>query len=487
MRIRHLPSIWRGSTLLTSLVFLAGYLASVSSTQRPTFCLAFSNSKGLDVPAHAGNDALLEEKLLASIPSQYKEAGGYSDSGPFELPRNLVGRYSELKLSKSTLELRSKHFAAEIRVTFENTGRGGWAPVLSPDRRTVAYRAKEGKKEFIVIGDKKGEEFDEVRDHVFSPAGDSVTYRARINKRWFIVNAEQKGAEYDKVGPPCYSPNGKKVAYAARDGKLTFIVDGNEKGAEFERVSSPVYSPDGDKLAYVGYKNKECYLIVNGNPVAQYSYIGDFTFASKGGLYAYSAARNPFKWFVVVGEKRGREFEFVYAPAFNPDGSKVVYLAEDKDKLCIVVGDDQQSPKTFGDYSLPVFSPDGSRIAYFDGCEAQAFKQCKHYLFDGNQLVETYPYPVALSDHDNIKITGVDRRDRWIVFSPDGRLTAYRSEQAKKGSWAGTTWRIVIGKMLGPEFDYVGDPLFSSDGTKVAYLAIQGREMSWKVLDVVKN
>lgn len=294
-------------TMLTLLLLCAGYLPPVLSMQRSPFYLAFSNRERLEVPLHkAGNDAPFEEKLLASIPSQYKEPGEYSESGLFT----------------ERLFIKTDHFSAQILVTFEISG-GGWAPILSPDKKTVAYRAKEAKKEFIVIGDQKGEEFDEVRDHVFSPDGSTIAYRARINKRWFMVCAEQKGAEYDKVGPPSYSPDGKKVAYGARNGKVAFIVDGNQKGPEFERVSSPVYSPEGDRLAYVGYKNEKSYLVVGGKTVAEHRYIGDFTFAPKGGSFAYSATSKHGKWFVVVGDKPGKEFLFVYAPPSIPMAAKL--------------------------------------------------------------------------------------------------------------------------------------------------------------------
>jgi hypothetical protein len=43
---------------------------------------------------------------------------------------------------------------------------------------------------------------------------------------------------------------------------------------------------------------------------------------------------------------------------------------------------------------------------------------------------------------------------------------------------------IVIGEKRGPEFDAIFHPYFSSDGTRIAYGAKQGREYWWRVMEV---
>lgn len=54
--------------------------------------------------------------------------------------------------------------------------------------------------------------------------------------------------------------------------------------------------------------------------------IGRFTFSPDGKTVAYYA-RKPAKWFVVVGEKKGEDFDGVRAPTFSPDGRKVAFGA----------------------------------------------------------------------------------------------------------------------------------------------------------------
>jgi hypothetical protein len=43
---------------------------------------------------------------------------------------------------------------------------------------------------------------------------------------------------------------------------------------------------------------------------------------------------------------------------------------------------------------------------------------------------------------------------------------------------------IVVGDKVGPPFDSVTQPVFSPDGSKVAFGAMQGKELWWKVMEV---
>lgn len=119
----------------------------------------------------------LEEKLLTIIPKEYKspENTGSSIKGM----RALWGVFSGIE--------------------FERPGRG-WEPVFSPDYTKFAYRAKMGGHEFIVIGDRKGAEFDEVRYAVFSPYGNKVAYAARQSKKWSSTSAMRKVVSSTKLG-----------------------------------------------------------------------------------------------------------------------------------------------------------------------------------------------------------------------------------------------------------------------------------------------
>ena len=64
-----------------------------------------------------------------------------------------------------------------------------------------------------------------------SPDSKQVAYTARVGKKQFVVVDGKEGKQYDKIGEgtPIFSPDSKRVAYAAKVGKKCFVVvDGKE-------------------------------------------------------------------------------------------------------------------------------------------------------------------------------------------------------------------------------------------------------------------
>lgn len=46
-----------------------------------------------------------------------------------------------------------------------------------------------------------------------------IAYKGGVSTRQYIVVGDQKGPDFDDVGPPIFSPDGKRVAYGARKGR----------------------------------------------------------------------------------------------------------------------------------------------------------------------------------------------------------------------------------------------------------------------------
>ena len=106
------------------------------------------------------------------------------------------------------------------------------------------------------------------------------------------------------------------------------------------------------------------------------------------------------------------------------------------DKVLAVIPDDVKATDIF-------FSPDGRQVAF------KAFKGGKVY--------------VGVNKDKSPEYTAVDAL-RW---SPTGKL-AYRCSN-------GGTWSVVLGNQPGPALAAVGTPVFSPDGTKIAYEGSRGQ------------
>lgn len=78
-----------------------------------------------------------------------------------------------------------------------------------------------------------------------------------------------------------------------------------------------------------------------------------------------------------------------------------------------------------------------------------------------------------VNDHKGTEYDWVGRP----VISPDGTTVAFRV-------WNRYREFIAVNNREGTEFNWVSDPIFSPDGAKLAFAASKGREIWWKVLEV---
>jgi Tol biopolymer transport system component len=143
--------------------------------------------------------------------------------------------------------------------------------------------------------------------------------------------------------------------------------------------------------------------------------------------------------------------------AFCPDGSKVAYSAEARlNNMSVWVNNSRISPE-FSQIVNVVFSPDCSTVAY---------RAVTHRDFDPKAWGKNSIW----INGTRVSPEGSSAYPREPLFSPDGSKVAYVAEIDMKWS----AW--INDKRVSPEFDMIeGDLIFSPDGSSVAYTGVRDK------------
>jgi len=234
---------------------------------------------------------------------------------------------------------------------------------FSPDSKRFAYiglnadRQSDGVrfKWSLVVDGKPGPVFDDlaVNTPIFSPDSKRTAYVASQNKKSFVVVDNQAGPKYETIlGGPVFSPNSARVAYMAvayvsRPVEQLLILDGQVVSKiDNGQLGLPVFSPDSKRIACAGERAKhDCFMMVDNYCGAKYDSTSDGYFSPDSKRLAYSA-RQGDKWFIVVNEQRGSNYDGVRLDGspFSPDGNHLAYAARAGKKWFVVV-DGQQGPE----------------------------------------------------------------------------------------------------------------------------------------------
>jgi hypothetical protein len=106
-------------------------------------------------------------------------------------------------------------FSSWIPKTFE----------VSPDSKRVAYVAKAGDKQVVVVDGEEGKQYDSILEGtpIFSLDSKRVVYGAQIGDKWLVVVDREEGKQYDGIleGTLTFSPDGERIAYIAVVGDIT--------------------------------------------------------------------------------------------------------------------------------------------------------------------------------------------------------------------------------------------------------------------------
>jgi hypothetical protein len=306
--------------------------------------LAFSpDSRHVAYEAKFGNLWYLfvdEKKNDGAI--QYFDQFYFSSDSNKVMRREVTADENAFRLIVSDLA-----FKKEIATTIHNPA----AVIVSPDKTTIAaIRKTEGKQKLIKFSFnqpdvfKEGALYDEIRNPVFSQDSKALAYLAKKGADDYLVlnGKAERIPKGEYPWPPVIRPDNKGVGLIIVGQKGAFLhqafLNDGSQGSPYKECANLTYSRDGKHLAYVAIKNEKFTIVVNGKEGPFFDRTISPQFSPDGEFLVYRA-RQDGKRFVVVADVNGTiirqhpGYERVFETAFTEDGKSVAYGAKDGKQL----------------------------------------------------------------------------------------------------------------------------------------------------------
>ena len=245
-------------------------------------------------------------------------------------------------------------------------------------------------------------------------------------------------------------PSGKYAVGVASVAAATTDALPVQWGPEFDAIDRPAWAHDSATWSYAAARSRSEWVVMKGDEVvASFVDVSYARFAPDGTLaFRGSDGR---KQFIVLGAERQPAFDLVTEPTFRRDGM-LVYTASDAGKHFAVVG--------------------SSRVALPHAAEGAVASA------DGKRLTHWYREDRG-SDKSRLVVNGVSGRDFVRVSRPsihaESGLFAYTA-QDRRGFY------VVTSRGGASRYDGVlWNPRINDEGTLVAFAALKGNELWWKV------
>jgi WD40-like Beta Propeller Repeat len=318
------------------------------------------------------------------------------------------------------------------------------------------------------------------------------------------------------------------------DGRVIPVVNG-APGASFDALVAPFehlrrwqrqrlrwlvgrsdykFSGDGRRFAYVGRRRKGFFISIDGVQSTEYKAIrGEPRFDPTGSTSVYVARVDGVNRLVLNGEVQLEyEVEPGLGPAFSPDGSHIAFVARVRGGEAVVF--DGKAGPTFVRIAYDIKIAPNGRVSYEAALNRKRFRRPERLAFvvDGNVVIESRSFYARLSpdgrriyylDHDSNRwfVDGepLPEGTKWAEFAPDGRLYTVVDDQAfidavplgvpgsnspvftpdgRHSAWHAKVGdkQVLVrdGKIASDQMDFVGNPLFSPDGTRLSFWAYEG-------------
>ena len=343
----------------------------------------------------------------------------------------------------------------------------------------------------------------------FSESGTDVAYVASVGRKFQVVHNQSRSKEYAAVGQIVFTSDGRRIVYPAlsADGKWRMVLDGNE-GRPYDTLLTPRFSPDGKHVVYQAKNGDKWFIVVDNTPnegtIASYT---EPEFSSDATRIAFvEAAASNDKMRLIVSDlsfKKHMEIWSIGDLLSTTSKSKTrIAAAQVVGKKFRIIDFNFATPdvvhegRLYDQIEKLTMSDDGNSLAY---CVLKGQKRL--VVLDGRE--EPLPdgvlreQPVIRPDKKGVGILFVTINQRFFLHqsfinrNKKGKMydEAYNLSYSKNGSYVyearrGSSWFVVVNGAEGPAFDRVISPLFSPDGTRIAYHAKKGGKRFVVIADV---
>ena len=262
------------------------------------------------------------------------------------------------------LEIYATDISGEIVTNLTNSPTNEFSPIVSPDRKSIAFRSGTPENNSIEVISINGGERKQITlstgnhgDQRWSPNSDRLAYLVENGSPPSIYIADSDGANAlpltmihgDEVGG--WSSDGKAVTFAVRDGPSRGIYLRNPDGVnEFKLTDqkdyNPVWAPGSRRIVFLSKRDDtpDIYVID--------TVTGDIQRITESEAEEYDVSWSP----------KGDRLLFVS----EQDGSAEIYTVSAGGK-----GLQRLTHNTVKD-SQPVWSPDGTKIAFVSHLDGDA-------------------------------------------------------------------------------------------------------------------
>ena len=260
--------------------------------------------------------------------------------------------------------------------SFDSIGEIVW----HPQKLQIAYVARNGETEHLVLGDLLLPAFERVRGVQFSPGGE-IYYWGMKDGNWWLCNANgpiecSEGTYPPPFGRLLFTDNDRMCFWICKRSKW-FVRNGNDAYGPWpayqDVVSGPIWS--AGTLAYVSTHRNRARVCRNENAEEEFDAVGHP--AVQGNTLAYKARDNNSE-FLVLNKTRGRPHDVLWpeeredatyledVPVISATGSLAFVAAVENQEAVVVAAEAEKM-------IYPSYKIINGQVLYWPGTECVVF------------------------------------------------------------------------------------------------------------------